>query len=188
MSLPDTSKSFSLPSNENKTLLKSASHLAYTCSRNSWKNILSVWCMDSLTLDILSNEVCSEDLFDTVTPLPVLYLITKVIFKSISIHLHSCHHSLILTSLFGCNGLCRKKYFRTFYFKQFSYLVFQLYAKVLCGKTVLELEIQNQLLPIHFYFYLLWWWLLLILIFVAKFILFQQNKAYCFREMKVLCN
>lgn len=73
MSSADTSQSFSLPSNENKTLLKSASHLAYMCSWNSWKNILSVWRVDSLTLDILSNEVCSEELFDTVTPLPVLY-------------------------------------------------------------------------------------------------------------------
>lgn len=73
MSLPDTSQSFSLPSNENKTLLKSASHLAYMCSWNFWKNMLSVWRVDALTLDILSNEVCTEELFDTLTPLPVLY-------------------------------------------------------------------------------------------------------------------
>lgn len=73
MSLPDTSQSFSLPSNENKTLLKSASRLAYMCSWNSWKNMLSVWRVDALTLDILSNEVCTEELFDTLTPLPVLY-------------------------------------------------------------------------------------------------------------------
>jgi len=73
MSSADTSQSFSLTSNENKTSLKSASHLAYMCSWNSWKNIRSVWCVDCLTLDILSNEVFSEKLFDTLTPLSVLY-------------------------------------------------------------------------------------------------------------------
>lgn len=140
MSSADTSQSFSLISNENKTLLKSASHLAYMCSWNSWKNILSVWRMGCLTLDILSNEVFSEKLFDTLTPLSVLY---QSYFRI------NQYSSPFLSPQFNINIIVwvqcfmQKKYFRIFYFQLFSYLVFQLYILRLCMGGDMELSHQN---------------------------------------------